>query len=203
LKTNYILVDFENVQPKDLKAPADIPIKVIVFLGEKQTKLPVELAISLQALGDNAEYIRITGSGKNALDFHIAFWIGKLSEADPNSYFHIVSKDTGFDPLIKHLRKTKILAQRVSMFSDIQILNGGNTGSIEEKVTSIAKSLKLRGSSRPRKRKTLINTISAFFMKTLKESEIQTLIENMEKKGLILIVDDVVTYNLQEVNQSK
>lgn len=202
MKTNYILVDFENVQPKELKAPADIPIKVIVFLGERQTKLPVELAMSLQSLGDSAEYIKITGSGKNALDFHIAFWIGKLSEKDPNSYFHIVSKDTGFDPLVKHLRKTKILAQRVSMFSDIQILKGGNHGSREEKVTSIAQSLKLRGSSRPRKRKTLANTIGSFFMKTLNEAEINALVADLEKRGLISIIDDVVTYNLNEVNQT-
>lgn len=203
MKTNYILVDFENVQPKELKAPLDIPIKVIVFLGEKQTKLPVELAISLQSLGDNAEYIKISGSGKNALDFHIAFWIGKLSEKDPNSYFHVVFKDTGFDPLVKHLRKTKILAQRVSIFSDIQILKGGNHGSREEKVTSIAKSLKLRGSSRPRKRKTLTNTISSFFMKTLKEPEINDLVADLEKRGLISIIDDVVSYNLNEVNQTE
>lgn len=202
MKTNYVLVDFENVQPGKIVPPSDIPIKVLVFLGEKQAKVSVELAMSLQSMGDKAEYIRITGSGKNALDFHIAFWIGKLSEKDPNSYFHIVSKDTGFDPLVKHLRKRKILAQRVSVVSDIQILNGAANGTPAERLNSIAHSLKLRGSSRPRKRKTLRNTISAMFMKTLKENEIDDLVAGLEKKGLISFSDDVVTYNLQKVDHS-
>lgn len=200
MKTNYILVDFENVQPGVINTTPDIPIKVLVFIGETQTKVSVDLAISLQSLGDKAEYVRITGSGKNALDFHIAYWVGKLSEKDPKSYFHIVSKDTGFDPLIKHLRKNKILARRVSVVSDIQILNGSTNGSPAERLNSIAQSLQLRGNSRPRKRQTLRNTISAMFMKTLKENEIDDLVAGLEKKGLISFSDDVVTYNLQDVN---
>lgn len=202
MKTNYILVDFENVQPGQIYPPSEVPVKVLVFLGERQTKVSVELAMSLQSLGDNAEYIRITGTGKNALDFHIAFWIGRLSEKDPNSYFHIVSKDSGFDPLVKHLRNRKILAQRVSVVSDIQILNGATNGSPTERLNSIAQSLKLRGSSRPRKRKTLRNTISAMFMKTLKEDEIDELVVGLEKEGLISLENDIVTYNLKEVNKS-
>lgn len=197
MKTNYILVDFENVQPGKINPPADMLVKVLVFLGETQTKVSLDLAMSLQSLGNNAEYIKITGSGKNALDFHIAFWIGKLSEKEPNSYFHIVSKDTGFDPLVKYLRKNKILARRVSIISDIQILNGAASGTPAERLNSVAESLRLRGSSRPRKRSTLKNTISAMFMKTLMENEIDNLVSGLEKKGLISFTEDVVTYHFQ------
>jgi hypothetical protein len=198
VKTNFILVDFENVQPGSIKPPSDVPIRVIIFVGETQTKLPIELAVSLQPLGSNAEYVQISGSGKNALDFHIAFWIGKISEREPNSYFHIVSKDTGFDPLVKHLKKSNILAQRVSTISEIQILNGITNGSLSDKVVSVAQSLKLRGSSRPRKRKTLKNTIASMFMKTLKESEIDEIVADLEKKDLISIANEIVSYNLQD-----
>lgn len=197
MKTNYILVDFENVQPGKINPPEDMLVKVLVFLGETQTKVSLDLAMSLQALGNNAEYIKITGSGKNALDFHIAFWIGKLSEKEPKSYFHIVSKDTGFDPLVKYLRKNKILARRVSIISDIQILNGAASGTPAERLNSVAESLRLRGSSRPRKRSTLKNTISAMFMKTLMENEIDNLVSGLEKKGLISFTEDVVTYHFQ------
>lgn len=53
--------------------------------------VPVEFANELQKLGSDAEYIRISGNGSNALDFHIAFTIGELSKADPNAYFHVVT----------------------------------------------------------------------------------------------------------------
>ncbi|MEX2579214.1 MAG: PIN domain-containing protein [Verrucomicrobiales bacterium] len=104
MKTNYILIDFENVQPATLFRPPDFPIRIIVFVGEKQQKIPLDLASALQVLGTNAEYIRISGQGQNALDFHLAFWIGRLAERDSQSYFHIVSRDKGFDPLIAHLK---------------------------------------------------------------------------------------------------
>ena len=88
LRTNYVLIDFENVQPGELKIEEEIPLKVLIFAGEKQSKVPFDLAKSLQPLGDKVEYVQISGSGKNALDFHIAYYIGKIAEQDPNSYFH-------------------------------------------------------------------------------------------------------------------
>jgi len=51
-RTNYVLVDFENVQPKDIGLLKDGPFKVKVFLGPNQSKIPVSLASSLQSLGD-------------------------------------------------------------------------------------------------------------------------------------------------------
>lgn len=39
-------------------------------------------------------------------------------------------------------------------------------------------------------------------MKTLNEAEINALVADLEKRGLISIIDDVVTYNLNEVNQT-
>jgi hypothetical protein len=95
LKNNYILIDYENVQPKNLAILNGHPVKVIVFVGANQAKVPFDLASSLQALGSNAEYVKIRGNGSNALDFHIAFYIGQLAERDPYAYFHIISKDTG------------------------------------------------------------------------------------------------------------
>lgn len=202
MRTNYILVDFENVQPNGIATPSDIPIKVLVFLGENQTKLPVELAVSLQSLGENAEYIQISGNGKNALDFHIAYWIGRLSEKDPNSYFHIVSKDTGFDPLVKHLRQNKVLAQRVPAISDIKILKPAAISSPAERIATVVDSLGLRETSRPRKRKTLKNSISALFMKALGEAEVEELVSKLEAQGLISFTGAVVSYSLQKENQS-
>lgn len=83
MRTNFVLVDFENIQPKDLGLLQDGPFKVKLFLGPNQAKVPVALASSLQALGSNAEYVVLETAGNNALDFHIAYYIGVLSAEDP------------------------------------------------------------------------------------------------------------------------
>ncbi|WP_309398835.1 PIN domain-containing protein [Cerasicoccus maritimus] len=198
MKTNYILIDFENVQPDAFDCANDLPIKVIVFIGESQKKISLELAAKLQALGERAEYVRISGSGQNALDFHLAYWIGRLAERDSNAYFHIVSKDKGFDPLIKHLKSSKILAQRVVQLSDIMVLNGSANGSYADKVETVIKSLQGRGNSRPRRQKTLHNAISSLFMKSLKEDEITRIINTLAKRKIITLQNEVVTYNFAE-----
>ena len=194
MKNNYILIDYENVQPKNLAILNDHDFKVIVFVGSNQAKIPFELASALQALGRNAEYIKIDGNGPNALDFHIAFYIGQLAERDPNAYFHIISKDTGFDPLIKHLKKKKVFAQRERDLAEIPLLHISNATSVEERIEAIVKNLAARGHSRPRKVKTLANTIHSLFMQSLKEDEIMSVIEQMKKRNLIVIKEEAVSY---------
>ena len=110
--TNYVLIDFENLQPKNLELLEGRPFKVFVFVGANQTKVPVKLAKALQSLGSNGEYIEISGSGQNALDFHIAYYIGRLAADDPKGHFHIISRDRGFDPLIRHLNGKNLDARR-------------------------------------------------------------------------------------------
>ena len=49
-RTNFVLVDFENVQPKDIGLLKDGPFKVKVFLGPNQSTIPVALATALDPL---------------------------------------------------------------------------------------------------------------------------------------------------------
>jgi len=194
LKKNYVLIDYENVQPKNLAILNGHEFRVLVFVGENQAKIPFDLASALQALGSNAEYVKIGGNGPNALDFHIAFYIGQLAEKDPNAYFHIISKDTGFDPLIKHLKGKKIFAQRERDLAEIPLLRISNATSVEEKIEAIVKSLTARGHSRPRKVKTLANTINSLFMKTLEEAELMSIIEKMKIGNLVTVENENVSY---------
>lgn len=84
----------------------------MMFLGQNQSKVPVALSRVLQPFGTDVEYLQISGSGPNAVDFHIAFYIGRLAASWPDAKFTIVSKDTGFDPLVKHLASLKIACNR-------------------------------------------------------------------------------------------
>ena len=198
LKTNYLLIDYENVQPKSLSLLNGHPFKVIVFVGAKQAKVPIEFASALQALGSNAEYIQISASGSNALDFHLAFKMGELSKADPTACFHIISKDSGFDPLIAYVRKRGIQAQRSKEIADLPLLKLSPTTAPPEKLDAIVDNLAARGAGRPRKVKTLSNTINAVFRKKLNATEVANLIKGLEKHGHISIEGDNVSYHLPD-----
>ena len=115
MPTNYVLVDFENVQPDSLAALATGQFRVKVFVGASQAKgrISFELVHSMQALGANAEYVKIARTGKNAVDMHIAYYVGRLLEKEPGAVVHIVSRDTDFDPLIEYLNAKGIACKRV------------------------------------------------------------------------------------------
>lgn len=196
MTTNYLLIDFENVQPKRLALLNGHPFKIVVFLGANQTKIPVELAKTLQAFGQDARYVQITGSGRNALDFHIAFALGELSKEDRKATYHIISKDAGFDPLIKHLNEKGIRVHRSKDIADIPLLRVSNSKTLPEKVEAVMRNLRTRGAGRPRKVKTLKNTINAVFSKSLKESDLTEIVRVLEREGHITIEKENVSYQV-------
>jgi len=121
MATNYVLVDFENVQPDSLAALATGQFRVKVFVGAAQAKgrISFELSHSMQMLGANAEYVKIARTGKNAVDMHIAYYVGRLLEKEPNAVIHIISKDTDFDPLTEYLRAKGSVCKRVKTIAEI------------------------------------------------------------------------------------
>jgi predicted membrane GTPase involved in stress response len=196
MRTNYVLVDLENVQPDTLDELAHDHFKLFVFVGANQTKLPFELAASLQRLGARAEYVKISGNGSNALDFHIAYYIGQLAAADASAYFHIISKDTGFDPLIQHLKTKKIFAGRVKAVTEIPLIKASNSKSSTERIDVVLGKLKQLKASKPRTAATLSSTVASLFQKQLPEQEVATLVQSLVTQGHLSVVGTKVTYSL-------
>lgn len=196
MRTNYVLIDYENVQPEAMAVLSKEHFKVIVFVGANQAKVTFEVASALQQMGERAEYIKISGNGSNALDFHIAYYIGLLASKEPEAYFHIVSKDTGFDPLINYLKGKKILACRSKDVTDIPIVKASNSKSPSEKIAVIIADLKRRGAAKPRAVKTLTSTISNMFQKQLSDEELQSLLLELQTKGIVSIAGTKVSYEL-------
>jgi hypothetical protein len=197
MRTNYILIDYENVQPKSLASlKSDQPFKVCLFVGASQSKLSFEVAEAMQALGENARYIKIAGNGPNALDFHIAYYIGCLAASDANCFFHIISKDTGFDPLIAHLKTQKIFACRSRDVAEIPILKAANSKTPSEKLEIVLGNLRQRGAGRPRTLKTLSGTIESLFMKQLADGELDGLLTALKKGGHVAVDGTKATYTL-------
>ena len=195
LKTNYVLIDYENVQPDAMAVLNQEHFKVLVFVGASQTKVSFDVASALQQMGDRAEYIKITGNGSNALDFHIAFYIGVLSGIEPDAYFHIVSKDTGFDPLIQHLKSKKILACRSKDVTEIPIVKAACSKSPAERLEVVIADLQRRGPSKPRKLKTLGSTINSIFQKTLSPAEVNALLDALQKQGVVTVTGNGISYS--------
>ena len=198
MRTNYVFIDYENVQPAALHVLEKQHFKVFVLVGATQTKVAFDVAEPLQRMGASARYIKISGNGSNALDFHIAFYIGQIAAAEPDAFFHIISKDTGFDPLITHLKTKKILACRSKDVADMPIVKASNTKSPAERIAAVTANLKQRGASRPRTVKTLASTISSLFQKALLDDEIALLLKDMQKQGLISIDGTRVAYSLPD-----
>jgi hypothetical protein len=195
-KRNHVLIDFENVQPKNLSLLVGKGYRVHVFVGENQTKLPFDLVEAMQELGDAGRYVKIAGNGRNALDFHIAFTLGELVHEDPQGYFHVISRDTGFDPLIKHLRARGFEAHREQDLAEIPPLRTPASVAERDKVGVIVRNLAGRGQSRPRKVKTLTNTIISLFKPKLEDAEIDQLIRDLQAQGYIELDGDKVSYRL-------
>lgn len=193
---NYILVDFENVQPNNLEVLKLHPFNVLVFVGANQSKIPFDLATAMQTLGDAGQYIKISGTGKNALDFHIAFYIGELVANDPNAHFHIISRDSGFDSLIKHLKARGIKIQRERDLAEIPVVRMSTATSTDDMISAIVKNLAGRGQSRPRKIKTLSNTINSLFTEKLSEQQLGAIVKDLEQRKYISISNSNVSYQL-------
>lgn len=112
MELTYILVDFENVQPPDMGLLSGEQYQLRIFRGPHQKKLDFDIAESLQPHGDRVKYIQSDRHGKNALDFHIAFYMGRLLQeleangpsANSNTRFVVISKDGGFDALMSHVQ---------------------------------------------------------------------------------------------------
>lgn len=194
MRTNYVLVDLENVLPETLDGMAHDHFKLLVFVGANQTKLPFELAKSLQRLGPRAEYIKISGNGSNALDFHIAYYIGQLAAVDPTAYFHIISKDTGFDPLVQHLKTKKVFADRVKAINEIPLVKASQLKLPTERVEAILARLQQLKASKPRTVATLSNTIASLFQKQLSEQEVAVLVQALANQGHLSVSGTKITY---------
>lgn len=74
-----LLVDFENVHKVDLSV-LDDSYRAIIYVGAKQNPPKAARKPATAHRFTRVDFQRIEGSGKNALDFHIAFQLGRTFE---------------------------------------------------------------------------------------------------------------------------
>jgi hypothetical protein len=198
IKTNYVLIDYESVQPEIVDALAQEHFKVLMFIGPHQSRIDVNVATALQSLGSRAEYIRVSAPGRNALDFHIAYYLGRLAIGEPDAYFHVIAVDKGYDPLIEHLQSKGIHATRCADVRDIPIVKTADTAPMDDKLSVIIAYLVKRGPQRPASLKTLTSSVAALFQPKLGEHDVQPLLDELQRNGIFVTEGTKVIYSLPD-----
>lgn len=119
----HILIDYENIQPKSFNDIETNECHIWLFLGVNQQKsLPLELVETLLKFDSkNVHIIRMQHTGKNALDFYLSFYLGKISEIDSQADVCILARDSGYDVLVEHLN---------SVYDGIDIIRSVNANQL-------------------------------------------------------------------------
>lgn len=118
MKQRLILVDYENIGKIDLSL-LDASYKAIIFVGARQNTPKASRKRSTAHRFSRVDFQKIEGVGKNALDFHIAFQLGRTFETAPETQCIVLSKDKGFDPLLAYLNKNGLACQRIAALEEL------------------------------------------------------------------------------------
>lgn len=103
----HILIDYENIQPNDFSNIDTSSYHVWLFLGVHQQKsLPLPLVEFLLACKrSHVHIIKMQQAGKNALDFYLSFYLGRIVALEPNANIEVLSRDSGYDVLVQHIKQ--------------------------------------------------------------------------------------------------
>lgn len=106
----HVLLDFENVQPSDAELRALVPDadQVWVFHGPHQREVEKRFA----SFGAGTTPVPISKTGKNALDFHLSFYMGCIASRNPESKMVVVANDKGYEPMLEHAKAMGFVVRR-------------------------------------------------------------------------------------------
>jgi hypothetical protein len=186
-----LLVDYENVQQVDFDR-LDEGFQVMVFVGASQKSVPIDVVACTQKLGNRVVWHRVDGNGSNALDFYIAFQLGRVIETMPDLHCIVLSKDKGFDPLLRHLNKSGLKCRRINSLLELDPKSSSTEEPNYKRVFELLG--KTEKKSRPRKRTTLSQHISAMFQKKISQSDVDRIINILFANKMISENNNVITY---------
>ena len=186
-----LLVDYENVQQVDFSL-LDDSTNVILFVGASQKSIPIELVTSAQKLGARVDWQRVEGNGSNALDFHIACHLGRVLETARQTRCVVLSKDKGFDPLLRQLNKIGLRCRRINSLLEIDPKVALVDNPNYERVVEVLRRSEKK--TRPRKRKTLSQHISSMFQKKIGQRDIDRIIDLLFANKMISESNTTITY---------
>jgi PIN domain len=190
-----LFIDYENVTQVRLTSLQQPNLKIFIFVGCAQVKIPFELVREAHLLGAAVEWIGVEETGPNALDFHIAFYLGQISLQFPTANYVILSRDRGFDPLIQHLGKLGISCRRID---NLELLSGRSDLTHSQDFLSDFAVTKLSAvvpKSRPKKRSTLHTYLKSILSRYQpSEPEVRELLDAWFTSGKVIESKDKINY---------
>lgn len=189
-----ILVDFENIQKFDFDNIDTTNTNIAIFVGKSQNKIPFSLVEKAQSFGDRLMWVKIAGDGKNNLDFHLAFELGRLCERmDKDVELIVLSKDSGYDSLIRYINELGIKTRRIANPAELsdskkQLPSSNFTKYIVNNLN------KIDGQKRPRTMRTLKKHIESLLREKAGASEIDAILEEMFISGLLSEINNRLKY---------
>ena len=194
--SRILFVDYENVQYIDLDFIKKENLETIVFVGKSQKKIPFEMVQKAQQLGKLITWHQIEGQGSNALDFHIAFLLGHLTATDTGkaAEYIILSKDKGFDPLLKYVQKERYNCRRINSLLELQQtkMDLSSNKNVEKALEILGK---IEKPKRPRNRSTLFKYIQNILGNKTPERETATVIDRLFIDDKLSEHNNRLTYN--------
>ncbi|MDG6281715.1 PIN domain-containing protein [Glaesserella parasuis] len=204
----YAFIDYENVNSLDGLNLQEYD-RTFLFIGSVNNQLRLTEKFNDEI---NITLITVKDISKNNVDFHLAYYLGKLDiSTDKNIEFHILSNDKGFDGIcqfIQHQREPRICFRKAINQTEekialpllpSQVTNVNNAE--KEKIVQVAQEFKafiskVQKRSLPVKLATLKNSIYN-----------QTSLKGVDKKEadklLPKIIDQLVQKKLIKVNENK
>lgn len=203
---NHVFVDFENVHKFDPSIIGTKSVSFTLLVGAKQTKMDTALVEKLIEHASSVQLVRLTGEGKNALDFTLSYYLGRTVLADPTAYFHIISKDKGFDPLVDHMRSRHIHVRRHDNFESLtfsakpketRTVPKPEPAEQDDAVSRATTHLRKNATNRPKKKKTLLSHLKSLLGKDANPKDAEDLLEKLQRRKLLTIGEkDAVIYDL-------
>lgn len=193
MSARYVFIDYQNVQPTRLVH--DWRERLLVFLGSNQSEDSAR-----KRLGTDVTYIKMTGEGRNALDFHIAFYVGKFLTNEPESEIWIVSNDTDFRHLVQHLTEKGFQIEQVSNLSSIKSRVASPAAAPSElpKVDSkrLAAIERHITTAPPKRLRALYNFLRTHLTPT--RTEIRAYVQALQKRRILTLDANKVSYTARK-----
>lgn len=137
----FYLVDYENVNIDGMLGVEQLAAtdEVIVFYSEHADRLTFDLHQRINASDAQVSYVKVGSCKKNALDFQLVTYLGYLIAQHPGDIFYIISRDTGFQSVLKFWSEKQICVVQTDDLQQtaVQSTPDGSEDTLEQQVKQL------------------------------------------------------------------